>query len=128
MPAQAILLYDDRCAFCRKGVGLLRRLDWLHRVQFQDARDATKLPECAEPLVPERLLDEMHLVTPDRRHAFAGYRSIRWLSWRVPVMWPLAPFFYLPGALWLGSRLYRWVARNRFKLVPCNHGLCEVKR
>ena len=70
----------------------------------------------------------MHVVTPDRQHAFAGYRAIRWLSWRIPPLWLLAPFFYLPGALWLGNKAYRWVARNRFKLVPCEHGLCTVQR
>ena len=125
---QAILLFDGQCAFCRKGVGILRRMDWLNRIQFQDARDVPNLPACAKPLVPDQLLEEMHVVTPDRRHAYAGYRAIRWLSWRIPPLWMLAPFFYLPGTLWLGNKAYRWVARNRFKLVPCEHGLCTVQR
>lgn len=126
MPAPAILLFDGQCAFCRKSVGILKRLDWFHRIRFQDARDVPKLPPCAEPLVPEKLLEEMHLVTADGRHALAGYRAIRWLAWRAPPLWPLVPFLYLPGALWLGSRLYRRIARNRFHLLPCEHGLCRL--
>jgi len=126
MSSPAIVLYDGQCAFCQKSVGLLRRLDWLGRVRCQDARDVANLPACAEPLVPAKLLEEMHVVTPDRKRAHVGYRAIRWLAWRLPLLWPLAPLFYLPGVPWLGSKLYRWVARNRFKLVPCRHGVCTV--
>jgi predicted DCC family thiol-disulfide oxidoreductase YuxK len=125
---QAILLYDGQCAFCRESVALLRRLDWFGRIHCQDARDTANLPECAEPLVPQKLLDEMHVITPDRRRSFAGYRAIRWLAWRLPPLWPLAPFFYFPGALWLGNKTYRWIARHRFQLVPCEHGVCTVQR
>ena len=126
MLGRAILLFDGECAFCRKCVGILKRLDWLKRIESRDARDVANIPPCAEPLVPQKLLDEMHVVTPDGMRAYAGYRAIRWLSWRVPPLWPLAPLMYLPGALWLGTRMYRWIARNRFKLVPCEHGACRV--
>jgi predicted DCC family thiol-disulfide oxidoreductase YuxK len=127
MGGRAVLLFDGECAFCRKGVAVLKKLDWLRRIEYRDAREVANLPRCDEPLIPQKLLDEMHVVTPDGRRSFAGYRAIRWLSWRVPPLWPLAPFLYLPGAVWLGSRLYRWIARNRFKLVPCEHGACRVK-
>ena len=126
MLGRAILLFDGECAFCRKSVGILKRLDWLKRIESRDARDVANIPPCAEPLVPQKLLDEMHVVTPDGMRAYAGYWAIRWLSWRVPPLWPLAPLMYLPGALWLGTRMYRWIARNRFKLVPCEHGACRV--
>ena len=126
MLARAIVLYDAHCAFCRKSVAILKRLDWIGRLRCQDARDTANLPDCAEPLDRQKLLDEMHVVTPDRQHAFIGYRAIRWLAWRIPALWPLAPFFHIPGVPWLGSKLYRWIARNRFKLVPCDHGLCTV--
>ena len=32
----------------------------------------------------------------------------------------------LPGVLWAGTRAYRWVARNRFNLVPCANNACAV--
>ncbi len=126
MPAPAIVLFDGQCAFCRKSVSLLRRLDWLGRFDCRDARDVANLPPSGDPLDPQRLLEEMHVVTPDRKRAYAGYRAVRWIAWRLPLLWPLAPFLHLPGAVWLGSKLYRWIARNRFKLVPCRHGVCTV--
>ena len=33
---------------------------------------------------------------------------------------------YIPGVPGLGQRLYLWVARNRFRLVPCHGGVCTL--
>src|SRR5438067_9796563 len=125
---RAVVLYDGMCAFCRRSVRVLKALDWLDRLRCQDARAAAHLPACEVPLDPRRLLEEMHVVTPDRERAFAGYRALRWLAWRLPPAWPVAPLLYLPGVAGLGSRLYRWIARHRFDLVPCDHGACQLPR
>jgi predicted DCC family thiol-disulfide oxidoreductase YuxK len=127
-PGKTIVLYDGHCAFCQRGVRILRRLDWLGRLHYQDARDVAHLPPCGDPLDPHKLLDEMHVVPPARRRARAGYGAMRWLAWQLPAGWAVAPLLYLPGVPWLGTRLYRWVARNRFKLVPCSHGVCQLPR
>ncbi|HJZ58779.1 MAG TPA: DUF393 domain-containing protein [Gemmataceae bacterium] len=123
---KAVVLYDGMCPLCQRSVRLLKRLDWLGMLHFQDARDTAHLPPCEQPLEPARLLEQMHLVTPDRKHAHAGYAAVRWMSWRLPLLWPVAPLLYLPGMPRLGDRLYRWVARNRFNLVPCHDGVCRV--
>jgi predicted DCC family thiol-disulfide oxidoreductase YuxK len=68
----------------------------------------------------------MRVVTPDRKRAYAGFKAFRWMSWRMPLTWPLAPWLYLPGVPWLGHRVYLWIARNRFKLVPCKDGVCQL--
>jgi predicted DCC family thiol-disulfide oxidoreductase YuxK len=68
----------------------------------------------------------MHLVTPDRKTVYRGFAAFRWMAWRMPLTWLVAPFLYLPGMNWLGSRAYLWVARNRFKLVPCKDGVCSL--
>lgn len=125
---RAVVLFDGDCRFCRKSVALLRRLDWAKSLHFQSARDVDRLPPSAVPLVPAELLTEMHLVTPDRRRVLKGFRAIRWLAWRLPALMPVAPLLYLPGVLPLGDRVYRWVARNRFDLVPCHDGGCAVRR
>jgi predicted DCC family thiol-disulfide oxidoreductase YuxK len=124
--AQAIVLYDGLCRFCGWSVRALKRLDWLGRLRYQDARDVAHLPACAEPLDPRRLLEEMHVVTPDGRRALHGYRAVRWLAWRFPFGWPVAPFLYLPGIPWLGNKAYLWIARHRHQLVPCKDGVCTL--
>jgi predicted DCC family thiol-disulfide oxidoreductase YuxK len=123
---KAVVLYDGLCPLCQRGVRLLKQLDWFKQMHCQDCRDAARLPPCAEPLEPKKLLEQMHLVTPDRRHALAGYKALRWMAWRMPLTLPLAPLLYIPGVPWLGNKLYLWVAKNRFDLVPCKDGVCQL--
>jgi predicted DCC family thiol-disulfide oxidoreductase YuxK len=123
---QAIVLYDGACPLCRKSVAILQRLDWRRRLTYQDARDVAHLPESAVPLEPARLLQEMHLLTPGRTRVYAGYPAFRWMAGRLPPLWLLWPFLFVPGVPWLGQRLYRWVAKNRYNLVPCRDGACTA--
>ena len=123
---KGVVLYDGDCGFCQQSVRLLKALDWLRLLHFQSARDVANLPASEVPLDPQKMLDEMHLLTPDRRAVYAGFTAFRWISWRLPLTAPLAVLLYLPGVLPLGSRAYRWVARNRFRLVPCAQNACAV--
>src|SRR5271167_3018384 len=122
---RACVLYDGQCPLCLKSVALLRRLDWLKRLRYLDARTPAALPEHARALRPERLLEEMHLLTGGGR-IYHGFASFRWMAWRLPLLWSVAPLLYFPGVPWLGQRLYLWVARNRFHLVPCHGGVCTL--
>jgi len=123
---QAVVLYDGACPFCQAGVEVLKKLDWLHRLRYQDARRPAEYPAAQVELVPKRLLEEMHVVTPDRTAAHAGFRAFRWMAWRLPATMLITPFLYLPGVLWLGNKAYLWIAKNRFKLIPCKDGNCAV--
>jgi len=123
---KARVLYDGDCAFCCKSVELLRKLDWLGKLECVNVRDET-LPFLKEPPVAGApLLEQMHVLTRDGRHLYGGYRAIRWLAWRLPLTWLVAPLLYLPGMTYLGQRFYLWIARNRFKILPCEHGVCSV--
>ena len=123
---KARVLFDGHCAFCRKSVELLRKLDWLKKLDYVDVRDEAQ-PCLREPLVSAApLLEQMHVLTRDSQRLHGGYRAIRWLAWRLPALWLVAPLLYLPGMTWLGQKLYLWVARNRFKIVPCEHGVCTL--
>jgi predicted DCC family thiol-disulfide oxidoreductase YuxK len=70
----------------------------------------------------------MHVLAPDGGRLYHGFAALRWLAWRLPPLWPLAPLLYVPGVLTVGQRLYLWVARNRFRLVPCHGGVCTLPR
>jgi predicted DCC family thiol-disulfide oxidoreductase YuxK len=120
------VLYDGRCEFCRRSVRLLRKLDWRGRLHFADGRDPANLPPTSEPLDPRRLLEEMHVVTPDGRRVYHGFGAFRRIAWQLPPLWPLVPFLYVPGVPWLGQRVYLWVAKNRFHLIPCHDGQCQL--
>jgi predicted DCC family thiol-disulfide oxidoreductase YuxK len=125
---KAVVLYDGMCPLCLRSVPFLVKLDWLNRLHTQDCRDTPHLPRCEVPLEPKRLLEEMHVVTPDRKHAYAGFAAFRWMAWRLPAVCWLAPLLYLPGVPWLGRKVYLWVAKNRYNLVPCKDGVCQLPR
>ena len=126
--SRALVLYDGDCAFCCKSIALLRKLDWLGKLDYVNVRDPSQAILHAPPVLGAPLLEQMHVVPSDGKALHGGYRAIRWLAWRLPLTWPIAPVLYLPGMTWLGQRVYLWVARNRFKIVPCEHGACAIPR
>jgi predicted DCC family thiol-disulfide oxidoreductase YuxK len=111
---RALVLYDGQCPLCIKSAENVKRFDWLHALTVQDARDLDALPQ------------QMHLITPDKKHVCRGFGAFRWIAWRLPLLWPLAPFLYLPGVPVLGEKAYLWIARNRYRLVPCQDGVCHL--
>jgi predicted DCC family thiol-disulfide oxidoreductase YuxK len=123
---KARVLYDGHCAFCRKSVDLLRRLDWLGKLAFVDVRDESLELLRQPPVAGAPLLEQMHVLPRDGTQLHGGYRAIRWLAWRLPATWLVAPLLFLPGMTWLGQKAYLWIARNRFKIVPCEHGVCSL--
>lgn len=125
---KASVLYDGDCAFCRKSVSWLGRLDWLRRLRFLNAREPANIPAHEPPLETAKLLDEMHLVTADGTGVYHGFGAFRWMAWRLPLLFWIAPFLYIPGIPSLGQKAYLWVARNRFNLVPCKDGVCSIHR
>ena len=123
---KARVLYDGDCAFCCKSVALLKKLDWLRKLEYVNVRDETQ-PLLKEPLIAGApLLEQMHVLPSSGQHLYGGYRAVRWLAWRLPMLWLVAPILYFPGMTWLGQKAYMWVARNRFKIVPCEHGVCSL--
>ena len=127
MTPRTLVLYDGACPFCLKSVDLLKKLDWLGALDYADMRqDPPILSRLNVP--PEQLFDQMHVLPPNGGAALHGFDAIRSLAWRLPFLWPLASFLYLPGVLSVGQRLYLWIARNRFRLIPCRHGACGIQQ
>jgi predicted DCC family thiol-disulfide oxidoreductase YuxK len=124
---KARVLYDGDCAFCCKSIELLKKLDWLHKLDYVNVRDMMQPFLNEPPVAGAPLLEQMHVLPSDGKTLYGGYRSIRWLAWRLPITWLIAPLLYLPGMTWLGQKIYLWIARNRFKIVPCEHGACSIE-
>lgn len=123
---KGVLLFDGECPLCQRSVAILKKLDWLGRLAYHNGRDLDGIPPHTVPLDPDKLVQEMHLLTPDRTKAPAGYSAFRWIAWRLPLTVLFAPLMYVPGIPWIGNRIYRWVAKNRMNLVPCHDGQCRV--
>lgn len=109
-----VVIFDGGCAFCQSQVGWLRRLDRRGALRFLSAQDpevATLYPDLGR----SDLMREMYVVSA-RGQRFAGAEAVRYLTRRLPWLWPAALILHLPGTSRLWQWLYREVARRRYSL------------
>jgi len=124
-----VVLFDGQCNFCRSQIGILRRLDGGHRLEFVSLHD----PEVAKQfpdLTLEQMMEQMWIATSNgQRHG--GAYAVRYLTRRLPILWALAPLMHIPGSMPIWSFLYRQVAKYRYKIAgrDCDEGgTCSVHR
>lgn len=124
-PERDTVLYDGRCRFCQGQIAILRRMDLGRRLVFLSLHDPLVAGEFPE-LEADALMAEMHVVDRAGR-VRAGAEAVRYLSCRLPLLWPLALPLHLPGSLPAWRWLYRVVARNRYRLAGrCDEGTCHL--
>lgn len=111
-----IVIFDGQCNFCRAQVTNLRRLDLggnrLSFLSLHDPRVAQRYPE----LTPQRLMSEMVVVGVDG--AFhGGSDAVKYLSRRLPLLWPAMPVLHMPGTAGLWRWGYQQIAKRRYKFA-----------
>ncbi len=124
-PDRDTVLYDGQCRFCRGQIGILRRLDWWRRLQFTSLHH----PSVAEdfPELPTARLREEMVVIDQAGRARGGAEAVRYLTRRMPPLWPLAALFHIPGSLPLWRWLYAFVAKRRLLIAGrCDDGNCRI--
>ena len=116
------VLYDARCPLCSRGARRLGcvashrgyRLTPLQRRWIQDLLSAR----------PGEVGDEMMLLLPDGR-LFGGIDAYLQLARHVWWARPLAALAWVPGVRAAAGALYRWIARNRYRISgACGLGRC----
>ena len=126
-PDADVVIYDGHCRFCVTQVSRLARFDWGGRLAFLSLHD----PEVSQrysDLTHERLMEEMVVVGRGGRR-YGGAAAFRYLSRRLPLLWPLAPLMHIPLSMPLWSWLYRQVAKRRYlfgKTIECEDDVCRV--
>lgn len=124
-PEYDTVLYDGQCRFCRSQIGLLRRFDWSGRLRFVSLHEPS-VAETFPELGRDALMREMFVIDRSGR-ARAGAEALRYLSRRLPLLWPLALPLHVPGSLPVWKWLYGLVARNRYRLAGrCDEGTCHL--
>ena len=109
-----LVLYDDECPLCVFQMKLLTWLDWLH-VASVGPLSSERAQAAAPQLDRETLRSAMHVVTSDGR-IHRGARCIRFLSLRMPLLFPLGLVLWVPGVIWIAEIVYAFVAKNRLVL------------
>lgn len=107
--AQALILYDADCGFCRWSLGALLRWDLRRRLRPL-ALQSPEAERLLAHMTPEHRMDSFHLVDEAGRVYSAG-AAVRELLRRLAGGRPLAALSAaLPGAT---EAAYRWVSSRR---------------
>ena len=105
------MIYDGECGFCVRSMAWLLAFDGLEQIRIRDFRTHPSAVVSAAQL--EKAL---YTVLPGGR-ALPGFEAYRYVVLRVPGLWWLVPFFYVPVvSRLLGRPIYNWVAQNRSRL------------
>jgi predicted DCC family thiol-disulfide oxidoreductase YuxK len=128
-----VVLYDGNCNACALAARRLHQMDLgsgrLAFMSLHDARVGQRYPD----LSFDDLMAQMYVIDrAGNRHG--GADAVRYLTRRLPLMWPLMPLLHIPGTAKLWRRLYRVVARNRYWISSrffgtkndCESGACEI--
>ncbi|MDX2084925.1 MAG: DUF393 domain-containing protein [Candidatus Melainabacteria bacterium] len=121
-PPPLTVYYDCHCAFCRQSIAGLKRIHQSRShapvIEWCCLETAASDPRM-QGVSSQALRRRMQAVDSNGR-CWEGIDAIHAILQRGP-FW-CAPFgwiYQLPGARWVLSRLYDWVADNRYRLVPC---------
>lgn len=126
-------LFDGYCVICQSTRRTIKALDWFNRVEFLDLHDAETVLARYPDLDYDELMGEIHVVD-EAGSLYAGYYGTRRMLKEVPLGFPLWLILQIPGMDWLGTRVYRFIARNRYRInkffghaIPdCIDGVCKI--
>jgi predicted DCC family thiol-disulfide oxidoreductase YuxK len=124
-------IYDGYCVLCQQSRRIVNALDWLNRVEFLNIHDWNEVSARYPELDFEQAMGQMHLVGEDGQ-LVGGFAGVRRLLRDLPLGFPLWLLLHIPGVGWLGDKIYRFVARNRYRInkavgaAVCEDGTCKV--
>ena len=125
-PHADVVIYDGECGICTAQVSKLPWWDCQGKLAYLSLHDP-EVHERFPDLTHERMMQEMVIVDRQGRRHW-GPAAIRYLTGRLRRLWWAAPVLYIPGSMILWRPLYRWIAKNRYRLSAssCDTGACQL--
>lgn len=125
-----VTVYDGQCVICNSTRRMVTALDWLRRIKWLDLHQRDTVEARYPWLDYERAMGEIHVID-SQEDIYAGYFGVRRMLRDLPLGLPVWALLHLPGMDWVGQRVYRWVARNRYEInrafgVECDDGMCKI--
>ena len=120
-------LYDGQCPLCRRTVRIFRVLDLFEQLRYTDFRQINLEAYNRQYNLNLTLADmdrEMYVL--DRGRPYVGFYAYRLMGLRIPALWPIVPWLFIPGITHIGVAVYRYIARERLKLLRCDD-TCAVQ-
>lgn len=105
------MIYDGRCGFCVRSMVWFLAFDGLQQIGIRNFRIDPS------PVVSDEKMEKaLYLVLPDGR-ALPGFEAYRHVVLRVPGMWWMVPFFYIPLlSRAVGTPVYNYIASHRSQM------------
>ena len=125
------VIYDGYCVICQRSRRIVKALDWLHRVEFLNIHDWSEVSQRYPNLDFEQAMGQVHTMSSTGQ-MLGGFNGLRRILRELPLGIPLWLLLYIPGVSWLGQKVYRWIAQNRYRInkvvgAPvCENGACKV--
>lgn len=134
-------VFDGHCVICNTTRRVVTALDWFHRVEFLDLHNRAEIDSRFPTLEHDSAMGEIHVFEKSGQ-MYAGFAATRRMLGAVPLGIPLWAIMYLPGVSnWLGPKLYKFIARNRYAInrmlgveleqieredAACEDGVCKI--
>ncbi|GGM36924.1 hypothetical protein GCM10011351_23880 [Paraliobacillus quinghaiensis] len=121
-----LILYDQYCYLCTQSKRIIKAFDWFRVFDWQSLQSYEKTTNLSEQK-KEALKGEIHLIKPTGE-SLTGFYAIRYVLLRCLLTFWLGALFYLPKADRIGNPIYRWVAKNRYRMFKskCKNGTCRI--
>ncbi len=124
-PGKDTILFDGECRFCQRQIALLRRLDLRRRFIFTSLHEPSVAADFPEFSIDQ--LQEQMFVIDMKGNARGGAAAVRYLSCKLPLLWPLALLLHIPGSLPIWNWLYAYVAKRRLWIAGrCDATNCQI--
>lgn len=124
--AKTIVLYDRNCFLCQQSKRWIQKIDWLHRLSWIPLQEYVKDHSISDEKV-SAMKAEIHAYTPNKEEK-VGYYAMRSILVRCPLTFIVALLMYIPKSGIVGKPLYRWIAKNRYRIFKskCEEGACKL--
>ena len=100
MTAKDTILFDGQCRFCQAHIRAVQRAGGGRQFAYVSLHD----PEAAKwvaDIAPSQVMREMYVITRSG-HRLGGIDAVRYVTRRLPLLWPFALILHIPGTrrLW----------------------------
>lgn len=113
------LVYDGQCKICNPLADVVRKWDSRHLIEVVPSQAAGLLARF--PWIPREAYGRaIQLVGPGGA-TYQGAAAVEHLLAVLPRGKLIAWIFHIPGVRVLADRIYRWVARNRYRMGCGEH-------
>ena len=110
-----VLYYDGDCGFCGRVKRWLSRMDFFGGIEWNPYQGLERPPQG----LSWNDLDRAAYLDAGQGRLIEGFYAFRMLTLRLLPLIPLAPILWFPGVNLVGETVYRWVARNHYRLSSC---------